>query len=81
MVTTGGDENGYYRRIAISKTLKVLFLTLVSIVVLAKAATAIGSWLPVPGNGGFVVTDPGTLLLLGAGLVGLGVGTRRLFFD
>jgi len=28
---------------------------------------------------GFVVTDPGTLVLLGAALVSVGLGTRKLF--
>lgn len=68
-------------RSAISKTLKILCLTFVSIVVLATAATAIASAILLERKTGFVVTDPGTLLLLGTALVGLGVGTRRLFFD
>jgi hypothetical protein len=33
------------------------------------------------GKAGFVVTDPGTLMLLGATLVSVGVWTRRLLFD
>jgi len=28
---------------------------------------------------GFVVTDPGTLVLLGTALVSVGLGTRKLF--
>ena len=35
---------------------------------------------PVAASAGFVVTDPGPLVLLGAALVSAGVWTRRLFF-
>lgn len=31
-------------------------------------------------SGGFVVTNPATLVVLGAALISVGVWTRRLFF-
>ena len=54
------------------RTLGILFVTLFYVVALAAPVAAMSA--------GFVVTDPGTLLLLGAALVGVGVWTRRLFF-
>ena len=56
----------------LTKTLLTLLLTLVCLAALAAPGAAMSA--------GFVVTDPGTLFLLGATLVSVGVWTRRLFF-
>jgi len=55
-----------------TKTVGISFVTLVCVVALAAPSAAMSV--------GFVVTDPGTLFLLGAALVSVGVWTRRLFF-
>ena len=59
-------------RISPLKTLGIASLALFCIVALAAPVAATSA--------GFVVTDPGTLGLLGAALVSVGVWTRRLFF-
>jgi hypothetical protein len=61
----------------LTKTLLTAFMTLICLGALALGALA------APGaamSAGFVVTDPGTLFLLGAALVSVGIWTRRLFF-
>jgi len=47
-------------------------MTLVCLAALAAPGAAMSA--------GFVVTDPGTLFLLGTTLVSVGIWTRRLFF-
>jgi hypothetical protein len=56
----------------LTKTLLTAFVTVICLAVLAAPGAAMSA--------GFVVTDPGTLFLLGATLVSVGIWTRRLFF-
>lgn len=56
----------------LTKTLLTVFMTLICLGALAAPGAAMSA--------GFVVTDPGTLFLLGAALVSAGIWTRRLFF-
>ena len=60
------------RGLALTKTLLTAFMTVICLAALAAPGTAMSA--------GFVVTDPGTLFLLGAALVSVGIWTRRLFF-
>jgi len=57
--------------VPVTRTLGVSLLTF--LVVLAVSVETVSIW--------FVVTEPGTLLLLGAGLITAGVWSRRLFFS
>ncbi len=55
----------------ITKTLGILSVTLICVVVLTTPVRATAA--------AFVVTDPGTLVVLGTALVSVGLGTRKLF--
>jgi hypothetical protein len=54
----------------LTKTLVTVSIALICLAALAAPGAAMSA--------GFVVTDPGTLLLLGAALVSVGIWTRRL---
>ncbi len=56
----------------IRKTVGISLLILVCVVALSAPVAA--------ASGGFVVTNPATLVVLGAALISVGVWTRRLFF-
>jgi len=62
----------------IAKTLALMVVALLCIVALVTPVGA--SMLLRGGLSGSGVTDPGTLMLLGAILVTVGVWTRRVFF-
>jgi hypothetical protein len=66
------------RRYGIAKSLGFLVFALVCVVALVTQVGA--NVLLLGGMAGESVTDPGTLTLLGAAMVGAGVSTRRLFF-
>jgi Na+/H+ antiporter NhaC len=55
---------------AIRRTFEILLVALICVVTLTAPVAA--------GAAGFIVTDPGTLIGLGIGLVSVGVGTRKL---
>jgi len=54
---------------------KMLGISILILCVVALAAPVAAA------SAGFVVTDPGTLVLLGTALVGVGVCTRRLLLS
>jgi hypothetical protein len=67
------ERYGIERSFLIGKTLGIALLSLICMVAVAAPVAA--------ASAGLVVTDPGTLTLLGAALVAIGVWTRRLFFS
>jgi hypothetical protein len=67
----GGENRENREESIITKALGILSVTLICIVVLTAPLGATAR--------GFVVTDPGTLVLLGTALVSVGLGTRKLF--
>jgi hypothetical protein len=66
-----GLESVWIGEELVTKTLGILSVTLICVVVLTTPVRATAA--------AFVVTDPGTLAVLGTALVSVGLGTRKLF--